>query len=104
MLLVIKQHEYKLVEGEQQNWNVEHPKGIEAFERGHHWPPSIIAQDGLEWPSTQQCTIQIILFWDFMDGMKCSPGVSLFGHTFFFPSDIFFLGELTVFSPRLPLV
>jgi hypothetical protein len=48
MLLVIKQHEYKLVEGEQQNWNVEHPKGIEAFERDHHWPPSIIAQDGLE--------------------------------------------------------
>jgi len=33
-------HEYKLVEGEQ-NWNVEHPKGIEAFERDDHWPPII---------------------------------------------------------------
>jgi hypothetical protein len=45
--LVIKKHEYKLVKGEQ-NWNVEHPKGIEAFERDDHWPPIIIAQDGLE--------------------------------------------------------
>jgi hypothetical protein len=40
-------HEYKLVEGEQ-NWNVEHPKGIEAFERDDHCPPIILAQDGLE--------------------------------------------------------
>jgi hypothetical protein len=42
-----QKHEYKLVEGEQ-NWNVEHPKGIEAFERDDHWPPIIIAQHGLE--------------------------------------------------------
>ncbi len=86
-------HEYKLVEGEQ-NWNVEHPKGIEAFERDDHWPPIIIAQDGLVWPSTHQCSIQIIMLWDFMDGMKCPPGVSLFDHYFFFPSDIFFGSSL----------
>jgi len=27
----------------------------------------------LERPSTHQCTIQKIMFWDFMDGMKLSP-------------------------------
>jgi hypothetical protein len=27
----------------------------------------------LEWPSTHQCNIQKLPFWDFMDGMKLSP-------------------------------
>ncbi len=29
--------------------------------------------EGLEWPSTHQCTIQKIPFWDFSDGMKPNP-------------------------------
>jgi hypothetical protein len=29
-----------------------------------------VSSTGLEWPSTHQCTIQKIPFWDFMDGMK----------------------------------
>ncbi len=37
-----------------------------------------------EWPSTHQCTIQKIPFWDFMDGMKLSPGVSLLDQYFYF--------------------
>ncbi len=41
----------------------------------------------LEWPSTHQCTIQKIHFWDFMDGMKLSPR----GQYFFF--------LLVLFSP-----
>ncbi len=31
-----------------------------------------IEDNRLEWPSTHQCTIQKISFWDFMDGMKLS--------------------------------
>jgi hypothetical protein len=47
----------------------------------------------LEWPSTHQCTIQKIPFWDFMDGMKLSPR----GQYFFFPSGPFF--PRYIFSP-----
>ncbi len=28
---------------------------------------------GLEWPSTHQCSMQNIPFWDFLDGMKPNP-------------------------------
>jgi hypothetical protein len=35
--------------------------------------PVQLTQLGLEWPSTHQCTIQKIPFWDSMDGMKLSP-------------------------------
>jgi hypothetical protein len=55
----------------------------------------------LEWPSTHQGTIQKIPFWDFMDGMKLSPGVSLLGQyfifffwSFFSQLDFFFLGTI----------
>jgi hypothetical protein len=39
----------------------------------------------LEWPSTHQCTIQKILFWDFLDVMKPNPRTGFWVHSFFFP-------------------
>ncbi len=47
----------------------------------------------LEWPSTHQCTIQKIPFWNFMDGMKLFPRGQFTWSTVF----IFFLG---LFFPR----
>ncbi len=55
----------------------------------------------LEWPSTHQCTIQKIPFWDFMDKMKLSPrgqftwSVYVFFLCSFFPlAQYFFLGTV----------
>jgi hypothetical protein len=45
---------------------------------------------GLEWPSTHQCTIQKIPFWDFMDGMKVSPSGQFTWSVFYFSSALFF--------------
>ncbi len=61
----------------------------------------------LEWPSTHQCTIQKILFWDFMDGMKLFPrGQFKWSAVFIFFWVLFFLvisfSQLTVFSPGPP--
>jgi hypothetical protein len=46
----------------------------------------------LEWPSTHQCTIQTIPFWDFMDGMKLSPRGQFLWSVLFFFLLCFFLG------------
>ncbi len=61
----------------------------------------------LEWPSTHQCTIQKILFRNFMDGMKLFPrGQFTWSAIFIFFWVLFFLlisfSQLTVFSPRPP--
>jgi len=66
---------------------------------------------GPEWPSTHQCTIQNIPFWDFMDGMKLFPrGQFLWSVVLFFPSDFFFgswlfflPGSLLIFFPPTTL-
>ncbi len=44
----------------------------------------------LEWPSNHQCTIQKILFWDFMDKMKLSPRGQFNWSVFFFSWEQFF--------------
>ncbi len=61
----------------------------------------------LEWPSTHQCTIQKILFRNFMDGMKLFPrGQFTWSAIFIFFWVLFFLlisfSQLTVFSPGPP--
>ncbi len=59
---------------------------------------------GPEWPSTHQCTIQNIPFWDFMDGMKLFPrGQFLWSVVLFFPSGFFF-GSWLFFLPGSLLI
>jgi len=41
------------------------------------------------WPSTHQCTIEKIPFWDFMDGMKLSPRDQFTWSVVFFPGPFF---------------
>ncbi len=62
-----------------------------------------------EGPNTRYCTIQKISLWDFMDGMKLSPWLDLFGQfncfffqafssfLLFFPNFFFLLGLLFYF-------
>ncbi len=71
-------------------------------------PTKLFDQLWLEWPSTQQCTIQKIPFLDFMDGMKLSPRgqftwsvVLIFFWAFFFLT--LFSSQLAVFSFGPPL-
>ncbi len=45
----------------------------------------------LEWPSTHQCTIQKIPFWDFMDAMKLSPRGQCSWSVFFFSGNCVFI-------------
>ncbi len=69
---------------------------------------TICTPDGLEGPSTHQCTIQNIPFWDFMDGMKLSPKSQFTWSLVFFILEPFFFScffsffffVLIVFSPR----
>jgi len=64
--------------------------------------PHFLFFNGLSDPSTQQCNIQKIPFWDFMDGMKLSPtwSASFFlPGLFFLPFYIFFLLATVFFGP-----
>jgi len=53
----------------------------------------------LEWPSTHQCTIQKILLWDFMDGMKLATrGQFLWSVVFFFAWALLFSSDFLLGS------
>jgi len=57
----------------------------------------------LEWPSTHQCNIQKLPFWDFMDGMKLSPrGQFIWSVCIYFFLGIFFPDRFFFPSPLIP--